>query len=415
MKINGFILKIIILIFVLLFCNKFISQVEGSEMSLEAFKSWFSKQSFNSESARYETGVYNSMPDSSKYTWYTKIKRAESGFKYLVVKGLVASNNQNYSLLPEKVKLKSLTLNSNNKITFIKDFQKSSNTIFRDSVTADTSLINSWVLLKNLGSSKSTDIDTLRFVSNYKKYITSKDSYFKVNKVYSKIPLNLRVEFQTDYLANAIFRDSVTADTSLIRAWSIVKRVRTNGVRVIVDTLRVVANNIVTYKDWKEKVSFKFDTGPTQGNTTNLINDIIDHIVTIEIIAKGKGKGKKFKGCHSKLALDSFCNEVGKKRSYELDSKASLINGVYSAKPKIRDSTAVPAKDFIKANNGGKSTFFPDSWSKLKIKQEVEYAVLHNHGKVGGTEYKGYSKDGAVEIHFYYSSNKIGSYFPVMP
>jgi hypothetical protein len=71
----------------------------------------------------------------------------------------------------------------------------------------------------------------------------------------------------------------------------------------------------------------------------------------------------------------------------------------------------------IKLNNGGKSTFFPDSWNEAKVLEEVEYAIQNNYGKDlnsrNPNEYFGFSSDGKVEIHFYLNSDgSIGSYFP---
>jgi hypothetical protein len=69
----------------------------------------------------------------------------------------------------------------------------------------------------------------------------------------------------------------------------------------------------------------------------------------------------------------------------------------------------------VKGNNGGKSSYFFESWTKQRIKEEVEHAVANNHGKVNPDKrtYFGYSKVETVRIHFFYNADgSIGSYFP---
>ena len=53
-----------------------------------------------------------------------------------------------------------------------------------------------------------------------------------------------------------------------------------------------------------------------------------------------------------------------------------------------------------KAGNKGYSSFFPDSWSKDKVKVEISNA-FNNKAFVRGNEYKGYSVDGNIEIRMY--------------
>ena len=99
----------------------------------------------------------------------------------------------------------------------------------------------------------------------------------------------------------------------------------------------------------------------------------------------------------------------------------SGVGGVYEGQPVIYLNN----KEYVKINGqfveyeagklGGTSSFFPDNWTNVKIKEEVEFAIANNHGVVPGkpTELFGFSKDGTVEIHFYYNSDgSIGSYFP---
>lgn len=131
----------------------------------------------------------------------------------------------------------------------------------------------------------------------------------------------------------------------------------------------------------------------------------------MDINANGTG----FKGCHSKLALDDYVIN-NPKATYELRNKVFDVNsnGVYEANPIIKLQNG---SELVKINNAGKSTFFPDTWNEQKILDEVEYAIVNNHGKLptkpNGNEYFGYSSDGKVKIHFYLNSDgSIGSYFP---
>ena len=72
----------------------------------------------------------------------------------------------------------------------------------------------------------------------------------------------------------------------------------------------------------------------------------------------------------------------------------------------------------IKLNNQGNSTFFPKNWTDARIKEEVEHAVRYNKGLKNNLDprqgYYGMSKDGSIEIRFYYDdvTKEIGSYFP---
>ena len=136
----------------------------------------------------------------------------------------------------------------------------------------------------------------------------------------------------------------------------------------------------------------------------------IDHICKIKF--ETKGTGYKFTGCHSKVALDALGNNARIEITIPKNAE-----GVYEAKvfAKGTDGIVIP-----KTGNGGKSTFFPDSWDEARILDEVEYAVRNNKGLVpqsaGGAsnQYYGFSKDGKIKIEFYYneSTGAINSFFP---
>lgn len=92
------------------------------------------------------------------------------------------------------------------------------------------------------------------------------------------------------------------------------------------------------------------------------------------------------------------------------------MDGEFNARPVVIKEDG---SEMIKQNNEGVSTFFPKSWNKGKILEEVEFAIENNYGKIpnkpNGNEYYGYTRDGNFKIHFYLNSNgQINSYFPSM-
>lgn len=91
--------------------------------------------------------------------------------------------------------------------------------------------------------------------------------------------------------------------------------------------------------------------------------------------------------------------------------------GVYEARIFAKGPDGI---EIMKSGNGGKSTFFPDSWNESKILQEAEHAVKNNKGLIDPNDatkgYWGFSKDGKTKIGFYYRdpSGYIGSFFPIL-
>jgi TANFOR domain-containing protein len=133
----------------------------------------------------------------------------------------------------------------------------------------------------------------------------------------------------------------------------------------------------------------------------------IDHIRKIKFEIKGNGK-YRFTGCHSKSAID----DLGSNARIEITIPKNS-EGVYEAKVFAKGPDGI---EIAKSGNGGKSTFFPDTWDEAKILEEVEYAVRNNRGLVANTsnQYFGYSKNGKIRIEFYYDelTGKINSFFP---
>ena len=154
--------------------------------------------------------------------------------------------------------------------------------------------------------------------------------------------------------------------------------------------------------------SFKSTSWVEIADVANKVKARLGHVLRIEV------KGRKFTGCHSKVALDDYVSKNPRTR-YELRNKIMdpSGSGVYEATPVIilEDGTEI-----IKRNNRGRSTFFPDDWSEERILQEVEHAITNNYGKKPDKRntYMGKSKDGKVTINFFYEEGEITSYYPIL-
>jgi hypothetical protein len=137
------------------------------------------------------------------------------------------------------------------------------------------------------------------------------------------------------------------------------------------------------------------------------------HVLSIEGPMQTMPDGTQgFGGCHTENALKEYC-DAHPGATYTIDVTAGdKQNGAYRGKPKI---TMADGTTYIKINNQGESSFFPDSWSNQRVKDEVEHAVRNDQGRAPGgswNEYYGFSFDGTVEIHFYlYPDGNFGSYF----
>jgi hypothetical protein len=137
------------------------------------------------------------------------------------------------------------------------------------------------------------------------------------------------------------------------------------------------------------------------------------HVLEIENITTKANGQKGFTGCHSKIALDGFAVKNSGAIIEYMNKNLDAASGVYEAQPVIKMPNG---EEYIKLNNNGKSTFFPDSWDETKILDEVEYSIINNQGQFPNgapNEYYGYSKNGKVKIHFYLNPNgNINSFFP---
>jgi Bacterial EndoU nuclease len=164
------------------------------------------------------------------------------------------------------------------------------------------------------------------------------------------------------------------------------------------------------------------------------VEGLTPHVLEVETNASGAfiPKNKRigtitfnmegFKGCHTENALKEYVQANG--GTFAIKNKSVGLGGVYEGQPVIYLNN----KEYVKINGafveyeagklGGTSSFFPENWSDIKIKEEVEFAIANNHGKVNPTNptdnlHFGFSKDGTIEIQFYYNADgSIGSYFP---
>jgi hypothetical protein len=160
----------------------------------------------------------------------------------------------------------------------------------------------------------------------------------------------------------------------------------------------------------------KKDTGEKKIDITDIRSKVeakIDHIMKVEFETKRDGT-KRFTGVHSNQALTS--HPYGARKEL-IDKNADTWNEPYRAKVFAKDENGI---EYQKTGGGGVSTFFPDSWDRARILDEVEHAVENNRGLLDPLHprkgYFGFSKDGNIKINFYYnqSTGAINSYFPLI-
>jgi hypothetical protein len=158
----------------------------------------------------------------------------------------------------------------------------------------------------------------------------------------------------------------------------------------------------------------KKDTGEKKIDITDIRSKVeakIDHIMKVEFETKRDGT-KRFTGVHSNQALTS--HPYGARKEL-IDKNADTWNEPYRAKVFAKDENGI---EYQKTGGGGVSTFFPDSWDRARILDEVEHAVENNRGNYDANKphegYFGHSKDDSITIRFYYDekTEAIGSYFP---
>jgi len=223
----------------------------------------------------------------------------------------------------------------------------------------------------------------------------------------------------------------------IFKAWNLLNK-ETPALRTNIEELKLVSKNLDEiskvggYIKWKDLNTVQRHPNWVQIiDITNKVENLTPHVLTVETNLDGTFIPKSktintttfnmegFKGCHTENALKDYIETFG--GTYVVKNKSVGIGGVYDGQPVIYLNN----KEYVKINGifveyqpgklGGTSSFFPESWSNIKIKEEVEFAIANNHGIVPGktTELFGFSRDGTVEIRFYYNADgTIGSYFP---
>ena len=129
----------------------------------------------------------------------------------------------------------------------------------------------------------------------------------------------------------------------------------------------------------------------------------------------------KYSGSHTRKALEEMIKENGGGQYNLKNIRINPETGVYECKPVITLKNGLTA---TKEGNRGICTFFPDTWSPQRIKEEVIHASKNIIGKVGYKRnlYIGTSKDGKIKIVIQYDEyidkkgnvvKKITSYYPL--
>lgn len=222
--------------------------------------------------------------------------------------------------------------------------------------------------------------------------------------------------------ASSEFR-ALIQNRDIFKAWNLLNR-ESPAFRTNVDELKLVSENLNEineaggYLRWKSLNIVRHQNWVQVDDIRNKINLRVGHVIEhLDLNAAETS----FKGCHSEIALQNYIRNNPTYRyefrniSYDLNSGGNNTSRVFEANPVVikPDGTEI-----IKGNNGGVSSFFPQNWDKNRILDEVEYAIENNYGRIptniNGNEFYGFSRDGNVEIHFYYNENNgsINSFFP---
>jgi hypothetical protein len=164
----------------------------------------------------------------------------------------------------------------------------------------------------------------------------------------------------------------------------------------------------------------------------NVIDNVIDHLVKGDIVRRSDLTISGITGVHHKSAITVSPNQtnftqgdVRIKPGSETPSNPGP-NDVYEAEPEVwgwDKSVNPPVEEWRKKNgNGGKSTFFPNSWTKEKIENEIAYVrqkITQANFDPDKNWYVSSSSDGRVKIAMYIDdvnnvSSRIGSAFPIL-
>ena len=154
---------------------------------------------------------------------------------------------------------------------------------------------------------------------------------------------------------------------------------------------------------------------------SSMVGKAEKHVFQAELPKLDKSTGTfKYKGAHTKSALEQMAKENN--GSYILkDLKINPETGVYQCRPVLTFENGIVTS---RRGNNGICTFFPDTWSPQRIKEEVIHASKNIIGKdkFRRNVYIGLSKDGKIKIAIQYDEyidkkgnvvKKITSYYPL--
>ena len=154
---------------------------------------------------------------------------------------------------------------------------------------------------------------------------------------------------------------------------------------------------------------------------SSMVGKAEKHVFQAELPKLDKSTGTfKYKGAHTKSALEQIAKENN--GSYILkDLKINPETGVYQCRPVLTFENGIVTS---RRGNNGICTFFPDTWSPQRIKEEVIHASKNIIGKYDGIRngFVGVSKDGKIKIVIQYDEyidkkgnvvKKITSYYPL--
>ncbi|MCT4636870.1 MAG: EndoU domain-containing protein [Bacteroidales bacterium] len=237
------------------------------------------------------------------------------------------------------------------------------------------------------------------------------------------------------------FFEGIKTNPGLVDAWKVLDEAG-SSLKTNIDELTDASKHLDEIDNFRGYNNWRLRTGRTRHTNWVQVDDVTNkvlakepHVLKVETKTDGTFFPKSktlngqsfqmegFKGCHSENALKEYVQNNG--GSYTVKNKSLGQGGVYEGQPVIY----INNKEYVKINGrfveyesgklGGTSSFFPENWSNARIKQEVEHAIVNNHGKVNVNNpndqlHYGYSIDGKVEIQFYYDNNRdyIGSFFP---
>lgn len=163
----------------------------------------------------------------------------------------------------------------------------------------------------------------------------------------------------------------------------------------------------------------------------NVVNNVIKHLVKGDWVTRSDGSISGITGVHHKDALSVTSSQINFSQGDVRIKPGSKVpsnagpDDVYEAEPEIwgwNKSTTPPTEEWRKKNgNGGKSTFFPDNWTKEKIENEIAFVrqkLTQADFDPANNWYSSWNSTGTFKIAIYIDdindiSSRIGSAFPL--